>query len=117
MVRDVIGPDAVVGLTTSTTTDVDVAMSLAPGTVDYLGIGAIRATATKADRPDVLGIEGFGELARRTPLPCVAIGGVITSDAAGVRTAGGAGLAVVSAICAADDARRAAAAFRAGWDQ
>lgn len=115
--RALLGPDAVIGLTANTPAHLDAAHALPAGTVDYLGVGVIRPTATKPDHPAPLGIEGFAELAAATALPCVAIGGVRLDDAAALRSAGAAGLAVVSAICAADDPSAVAAALRAEWDR
>ncbi|MDY0912351.1 thiamine phosphate synthase [Rathayibacter festucae] len=115
--RSILGADAVIGLTANTAAHLAAAHALPAGTVDYLGVGVIRATATKPDHPVPLGIDGFAALAAATPLPCVAIGGVTADDAAALRRAGAAGLAIVSAICAADDPESAARAFRAEWDR
>ncbi|ROP57806.1 MULTISPECIES: thiamine phosphate synthase [unclassified Rathayibacter] len=115
--RSILGADAVIGLTANTPAHLSAAHALPAGTVDYLGVGVIRATATKPDHPVPLGIDGFAALAAATPLPCVAIGGVTAGDAAALRRAGAAGLAIVSAICAADDPESAARAFRAEWDR
>ncbi|AUZ88980.1 thiamine phosphate synthase [Arthrobacter agilis] len=102
-VRRIVGVDAVVGLSAATPGQVAAAHALPAGTVDYLGIGAVHATATKPDHPAPLGVEGFATLAAGADLPCVAIGGITTADAAALRAAGAAGMAVVSAICAAAD--------------
>lgn len=115
--RRIIGPDAILGLTANTPAHFADVAALPAGTVDYLGVGVIRPTSTKPDHPAPLGIEGFRALAASTALPCVAIGGVALSDTAALRSAGAAGLAVVSAICAADDPTAAAAAFRAAWTE
>ncbi|MCJ1703694.1 thiamine phosphate synthase [Rathayibacter sp. VKM Ac-2926] len=115
--RSILGVGAVIGLTANTPAHLAAAHALPAGTVDYLGVGVIRATATKPDHPVPLGIDGFAALAAATPLPCVAIGGVTSDDAAALRRAGAAGLAIVSAICAADDPESAARAFRAEWDR
>ncbi|TCL84343.1 MULTISPECIES: thiamine phosphate synthase [unclassified Rathayibacter] len=115
--RRILGAGAVIGLTANTPAHLAAAHALPAGTVDYLGVGVIRATATKPDHPVPLGIDGFAALAASTPLPCVAIGGVTAGDAATLRRAGAAGLAIVSAICAADDPESAARAFRAEWDR
>jgi thiamine-phosphate pyrophosphorylase len=45
-------------------------------------------------------------------LPCVAIGGIGTANAADVRATGVAGIAVVSAVCSAPDPAAAAVALR-----
>ncbi|MCJ1699724.1 thiamine phosphate synthase [Rathayibacter festucae] len=115
--RSILGAGAVIGLTANTPAHLAAAHALPAGTVDYLGVGVIRATATKPDHPVPLGIDGFAALAAATPLPCVAIGGVTAGDAAALRRTGAAGLAIVSAICAADDPESAARAFRAEWDR
>lgn len=109
LAREICGPQAVLGLSAATAEELDAAAALPAGTVDYLGVGAVRATRTKHDHPEPLGVEGFARAAARTALPCLAIGGVRVEDAPGLRAAGAAGLAVVSGICA-DPAPAAAAA-------
>ncbi|MDR6865425.1 hydroxymethylpyrimidine kinase/phosphomethylpyrimidine kinase/thiamine-phosphate diphosphorylase [Microbacterium resistens] len=113
--RELLGPDAIVGLTANTAAHLEAARALPPGTVDYLGVGAIHPTTTKPDHPPVLGVEGFAALAAVSPLPCVAIGGITEDDAAPLRRAGAAGLAVVSALCAAADPRAAATRLVRAW--
>ncbi|KHK97224.1 thiamine-phosphate diphosphorylase [Microbacterium mangrovi] len=113
--RTELGPDAVVGLTANRPEHFAAVSALPPGTVDYFGVGVIRPTATKPDHPEPLGIAGFAALAGASPLPCVAIGGITASDARALRDAGAAGIAVVSAICAASDPRTAAAGFVRAW--
>ncbi|BDZ55306.1 thiamine phosphate synthase [Agromyces marinus] len=113
--RDLLGPDAIVGLTANTRAHVDAVARMPRRTVDYLGVGVIRPTATKADHPPALGVDGFARIAAAAEAPCVAIGGVGVADAAPLRAGGAAGIAVVSAICAAPDPRAATAAFVAAW--
>lgn len=113
--RDLLGPDALIGLTANTFEHLETVHALPAGTVDYLGVGVIRPTTTKPNHPPALGVEGFRALAASTGLPCVAIGGVELGDVRALRTAGAAGVAVVSALCAADDPALAARAFRAQW--
>ncbi|MEU4017183.1 bifunctional hydroxymethylpyrimidine kinase/phosphomethylpyrimidine kinase [Microbacterium sp. NPDC028030] len=113
--REVLGPDALIGLTANSTVHLEAVRALPEGTVDYLGVGVIRPTATKPDHPAPLGIEGFREFAARSPLPCVAIGGVGIDDTEHLSAAGAAGLAVVSALCTAEDPAAAAAEFRKRW--
>jgi thiamine-phosphate diphosphorylase len=101
--RTLLGPDALVGWTANTPAHLAAAAAFPDGTLDYLGVGVIHATATKPDHPRPLGVDGFAELAASTVLPCVAIGGIDVDDVAPLRRAGAAGVAVVSAVCAADD--------------
>lgn len=109
--RRLLGPTAVIGWTANTEAHLRAAHAMPEGTLDYLGVGVIRPTATKADHPPALGIAGFAERAASTPLACVAIGGVGADDVVPLRRAGAAGVAVVSAICGAADPAAAARAF------
>lgn len=106
--RTVAGPELIIGLSTTNPAQVREAISLPKGTVDYLGVGPIWATTTKADAKPPIGIAGLAAsmAAADGILPCVAIGG-ITLDNAHEVAATGAGAAVVSAICGASDARAA----------
>lgn len=113
--RELIGADAVLGLTANTPAHLQAVAALPRGTVDYLGVGAIHATATKPNHPQPLGIDGFADFAVAAELPCVAIGGVSAADATGLRGAGAAGIAVVSAICTAADPGAAARTLNAAW--
>lgn len=104
-----IAPDLLVGLSVSTPGEV----ASAPTWLDYLGVGPVEPTATKPEAARPLGLEGTADLVRQARVPCVAIGGIGPANAAAVRATGVAGIAVVSAICAAPDPRAAAAALRA----
>lgn len=112
--RRMLGDGSLIGLTANTLDHLDAAAE--HGAADYLGVGVIRPTATKPDHPAPLGVNGFARLARRTALPCVAIGGVTPADVGPLRAAGAAGVAVVSAICAADDPQAAARSFVTGTE-
>lgn len=113
--REALGPDALIGLTANTDAHRDAAGRLPEGTVDYLGVGVIRPTSTKPDHPEPLGLEGFARFAAASPLPCVAIGGVVADDIAPLRQMGAAGVAVVSMLCAADDPEATAQELRELW--
>lgn len=110
--RRVAGPDLIIGLSTTNASQVREAMALPEGVVDYLGVGPIWATTTKADAKAPIGVAGLAASVAAARdgagrhLPCVAIGG-ITLDNAREVAATGAGAAVVSAICGAPDARAA----------
>jgi len=114
LVRELVGPDAVIGLSAATTDELRDAEA-DPGRVDYVGIGVLRATRTKADAPPPLGLAGFTRLAAATHLPAVAIGGVTLDDVGPLRAAGAAGAAVSSGICAAADPGAAARELAAAW--
>lgn len=79
---------------------------------DYLGISPVFRTATKTDTVTEWGLYGIRKIRVATALPLVAIGNIHAGNAAAVLDAGADCLAVVSAICAAPDPRRAAAELR-----
>jgi len=114
-VRAMLGPKAIVGLTANTPAHVAAVHKLPAGTVDYLGVGAIHATQTKPGHPPALGVDGFAQFVATTHLPCVAIGGIDVADVGPLRRAGAAAVAVVSAVCTADDAAAATHKLQAAW--
>ena len=108
-----LGPGKIVGLSCSTPNQVRAA---SPALVDYLGLGTVFPTPTKADHEPAIGLSGLAEMARVSAVPCVAIGGLKRSHAADVRGAGCDGMAVVSAICGQPDPEHAARALRHALD-
>jgi thiamine-phosphate pyrophosphorylase len=77
---------------------------------DYVGCGPVFPTGTKIDAGDVLGVEGLASVASSVSIPVVGIGGITSEGARQIaRSTGAAGVAVVSAIMAAE---RPGAAFR-----
>ena len=97
-VRRRLGPDRVLGVSVATLTHVNQAEMAG---ADYLGV-TIWATPTK---PDAVprGLDAFREIAMSTSIPVVGIGGIFASNGTLVLEAGGAGLAVISAVAAAAD--------------
>lgn len=109
LARKVLGRDAIIGASVGSESE-----SLLAEGADYWGIGPWRSTGTKADAGTPLGAEGFARLAKLAGgIPVVAIGGITAADVAAVRAAGGAGVAVVSAILGAPDPAAAAREFLA----
>ncbi len=108
--RAALGEGALLGLSVETAAQ---ARAVDPGTVDYAGVGPVRATATKADHAAPLGLDGLAEAVAALPegVRAVAIGGIGPGDAAAVLGAGAARLAVVSAICGQADPEAAARAL------
>jgi thiamine-phosphate pyrophosphorylase len=102
--RALVGPEPIIGL--SITSLADLAASDLAG-VDYLGVGPVFATATKADAAPAMGLAGLAAVRAACRLPIVAIGGIAAANTAEVIAAGADGVAVVSAICAAADAGQA----------
>ncbi len=113
-VRELIGPDAILGLSASTVGQLRAAAEH-PSRVDYVGIGALHPTTTKTNAPAALGHDEFARLVAASALPVVGIGGVAEADLPRMRAAGAVGAAVVSAICSARDPADAARRLRAAW--
>ena len=76
---------------------------------DYVGVGPIFATATKADAGPALGVEAIALVKEASSLPLVAIGGINADNAARVLQAGADAVAVISAVSRAEDMEKAAA--------
>ncbi len=72
--------------------------AVVPGCVDYVGIGPVRATATKPDHAAPIGMDGLAAIIAKVRVPAFAIGGVGPGDARAIKAAGAVGMAVVSAI-------------------
>ncbi len=106
--RRLLGPEKIIGLSVENLDEVREANSL---DVDYIGVSPVYATATKTDTAPPFGLDGLREAVRITRHPAVAIGGMNARTAPDVLKTGVDGIAVVSAICSADDPRTAAEAL------
>jgi len=116
LAREMLGPDAYLGLSVQTVDHLAAARELADGTVDYLGVGPVWATTSKLDAATPSGLERLRHIVSASPWPCVAIGGVTAENLPHVRRAGAAGVAVVSAICGQPDVAAATHELRVAWD-
>lgn len=108
--RALLGADKILGLSCETPETV---RAVDPSVVDYLGLGPVFGTATKADHEAPIGFDGLASLVALSALPSVAIGGLKADHVGAVRQSGADGLAVVSAICGQPDVSAAAQAFAA----
>ena len=104
--RALLGKDKIIGLSVETMEEVIVANAL---DVDYIGISPVYATPTKTDTLTPFGLEGLEEVMRLSRHRCVAIGGMNRNTIGEVIARGVEGVAVVSAIVAADSPRQASA--------
>lgn len=109
-VRRLMGPDATIGLSISDPGQMRAADLAA---ADYLGVGPVYPTGSKADAAPALGVAGLAGLRAMTGLPIIAIGGLTADNSGPVLAAGADGVAVVSALMLAADPAAAAASFRA----
>ena len=102
--RRLLGPDKIIGLSVETMEEVIAANAL---DVDYIGISPVYATPTKTDTLAPFGLEGIEEVMRLSRHRCVAIGGMNRTTIGEVIARGVEGVAVVSAIVAAESPREA----------
>ena len=100
--RALLGPEAIVGLTTGTL-DLVRAAHDRRHLLDYIGAGPFRLTPTKDSGRPPLGVEGYRTLVAATDLSIVVIGDIGAADAPALAAAGVAGAAVVRAVMAAPD--------------
>jgi thiamine-phosphate pyrophosphorylase len=98
--RAVLGPRALVGFSTHDAAQVEAA---AREPIDYLAVGPVFATRTKANPDPVVGLELVRWARRAWAGPLVAIGGIAADNVRAVIEAGADGVAVISALLAEDD--------------
>jgi len=98
--RRICGPDCWVGVSTHNIQQVRAA---AATSADYIAVGPVYATATKANPDPVVGVEFVREARKLTGKPLVAIGGITAERAAEVYAAGADSLAVAADLAAAPD--------------
>jgi len=105
MAQKIAGPSMLIGISAESVQD---AVKAENGGADYLGVSPIYTTPTKTDTAPPLGLQGLREIKNRVNIPLVGIGGLNNSNAAEVIRSGADGVAVVSAIVAAEDPETAA---------
>jgi thiamine-phosphate pyrophosphorylase len=116
LARRILGPDAIVGLSTHAPVEIDAAVG---EPVDYLSAGPVSATPTKPGRPGT----GLGYLrhaatatATATPLPWFVTGGVTPDTVPDMVAAGARRFVVVRWLTESDDPQAAARGLRAAID-
>jgi thiamine-phosphate pyrophosphorylase len=127
-VRELVGPDVLIGLSTHTPEEIDAVQAASRATgaaldaigdgssaVDYIGVGPVHSTPTKPGRT-ATGVELVRYAAMHARVPFFAIGGIDAVNIASVVAAGGRRIAVVRAIADAGDPGEAARALHARLD-
>lgn len=107
--RRLVGKKMIIGISAENFDDAIVAEQEG---ADYIGISPVFATETKTDTAAPLGLEGIRRIRRAVGIPLVGIGGINFSNAREIISAGADGVAVVSAIIAADCPETAAAELK-----
>jgi thiamine-phosphate pyrophosphorylase len=109
LARRFLGPERILGVSAATMEEAEEAVR---DGADYLGVGPIFPSLGKPDAGPATGTQFITELASNFTIPIVAIGGIISQNAAEVIRAGAVGIAVITAVVSADDIADAARTLR-----
>ena len=112
-VRAILGENKILGVSAQT---VEQALLAEARGADYLGVGAVFHTGSKADADDV-SHETLREICKAVRIPVVAIGGIGKHNVLELSGSGICGIAVISAIFAAEDITSATAELKALTEQ
>ena len=104
-IRAMIGPDKILGISAGT---VEEAVAAEKAGADYIGVGAIFTTSTKKNARNMT-MEQLKEIVSSVSIPVVAIGGISAENILQLHGSGVDGVAVVSAIFAAEEPGKATA--------
>lgn len=107
-IRRLAGSDFIIGATAKT---VEQAKAAEESGSDYLGVGAVFPSPTKTNAIRITA-EQLKEICASVSIPAVAIGGISYENVLEIKGGGMAGIAVVSAIFAAEDIRSATARLK-----
>jgi len=99
-----IFPKAIIGVSTHS---LDEAKKAEAGEADFITIGPIFYTPSKASYGEPLGVEVIKQVRKEIHTPVFAIGGIKEDNARGVIDAGADGIAVISAVMRAEDVEEA----------
>ncbi|MEX0856246.1 MAG: thiamine phosphate synthase [Gemmatimonadota bacterium] len=100
MVRRVTPPGFLIGYSTD---DPDEARRAEREGADYLGVGTVWKTESKAHAGEAIGPEGLARVASTVSIPVVGIGGIHVERAPLLAGSGAAGIAVIGAVMGAPD--------------
>jgi thiamine-phosphate pyrophosphorylase len=107
--RPLLRPGMILGISTHS---VEQARAAQADGADYVAVGSMFATTSKADF-QLVGTDLLRKLRGEIRVPLVGIGGITPDNVSEVIRAGADGVAVISAVCAATDPQAAAARFLA----
>lgn len=108
-VREKLGPDKIIGVSAQT---VEQAVLAEKRGADYLGVGAVFPTGSKDDAVEV-SHETLKAICEAVSIPVIAIGGISVNNVSELAGSGIVGIAVISAIYAAKDIKKAAEDLKA----
>ncbi|MBE3585433.1 MAG: thiamine phosphate synthase [Thermoanaerobacter sp.] len=114
MARKILGPGKIIGVSTHS---VEQAMEAQRQGADYIGVGPVFETRTKDDVQAPVGVDLVRQVASVVSIPKVAIGGIKAYNVEEVIAAGADGVAVITAVVAAEDISGAARELRSRIDR
>ncbi len=109
LARQILGPDRIIGVSAESPA---IALQAAQDGADYVGVGDVFGTSSKADAGVPIGLSGLKAVVEPCSIPVVGIGGINHGNAAAVIEAGADGVALISAIVGAGDPEAAARKLR-----
>jgi len=112
-VRNIVGENMILGVSVH---DAEQAIIAEKAGADYLGVGAMFSTDTKTDADDV-SYDTLKEICSAVSIPVVAIGGINKNNMSELKGTGIDGVALVSAIFAAEDIENECKKLRALSEQ
>lgn len=113
-VRKLVGPDLLIGASTHSLAE---ARDAETEGADFVVLGPVFETPSKLRYGPPVGIEALRQVARELSIPVFAIGGIDAGRVPEVLGAGAHGVAVISALLAADDPGTAARALLAALER
>ena len=111
--RRLLGADVLIGGTANSCAE---AARVWATDVDYVGVGPVFGTTSKANPAPTMGLALFARIAAACPKPVIAIGGIDAGRIGAAMAAGAYGVAVLSSVVAADDPEAAARQCRDAVD-
>lgn len=112
-VRKKLGPDKIIGVSAQT---VEQALRAQAHGADYLGVGAVFPTGSKADAVEV-SHDTVREICRAVDIPVIAIGGITRENVIELKGTGICGIAVISAIFGQQDIEEAARTLKSRTEE
>lgn len=102
-IRRLLGPDKIIGVSAR---NVEQAQKAKESGADYIGVGAVFGTKTKADA-NYVSIDELKTICKSVDIPVVAIGGINETNVMQLQDSGIDGVSVISAIFAKPDVTKA----------
>ncbi len=98
--RQIVGDEATIGISTHNPDQTKEACRFSP---DYIGVGPVYTTPTKAVPDPVIGLDGMAKMLAAATVPAVCIGGISLERLPAVLQAGARNVCIVRPVCQSED--------------